>query len=210
MYIDHLLYAVQDIEVASERLAKNYGLASVEGGFHEEWGTGNRIVPLGSHHYIELFGVVDPLVAETNPIGQWLLNATHGGDRLTGLCIGAKDFDRTIERLGIQASNGQRVYQSGESVSWRQAGILESMLTGVPFFFEWNEVEGRLGLTEPKHQSEVHGISWVALGGDRETIRSWFGGGSIPGVHLVGGPIGIAAVGIQTALGEIVLSGGNL
>lgn len=207
LYLDHLLYAVADIDAATDRLFAEYGLASVPGGVHPEWGTGNRLVPLGPHHFIELFGVLDHEVAASNPIGSWLLDATATRDRLVGLCIGAKHFDAELDRLGISATDGERRYADGTLVRWRQAGIVEAMLTGVPFFFDWSDTTHRLGLEAPGHQVEPRGISWVALGGDRGTMQRWTGG-TVPGVRFTGGPIGIAAAGIDTDAGEIVLAGG--
>jgi hypothetical protein len=57
--IDHVVYAVRDLDAAAERFRRAYGLGSVAGGRHAGWGTGNRIVPLGDQ-YVELISVVDP------------------------------------------------------------------------------------------------------------------------------------------------------
>jgi hypothetical protein len=56
--LDHVLLAVTDLAAAGRELQARYGLASVEGGRHPDWGTANRIVPLGDS-YLELIAVVD-------------------------------------------------------------------------------------------------------------------------------------------------------
>jgi hypothetical protein len=59
LWVDHIVYAVDDLEAAAERLRREFGFASVVGGRHPGWGTANRIVPLG-REYVELVAVVDP------------------------------------------------------------------------------------------------------------------------------------------------------
>jgi hypothetical protein len=56
MRIDHVLYAVSNLDDAAARWAADFGLRSVPGGVHPRWGTANRIVPLGGA-YLELIGV---------------------------------------------------------------------------------------------------------------------------------------------------------
>ena len=58
MELDHVLIACTDLEAAAREVEARIGLASVEGGRHRDWGTANRIVPLGSS-YLELVAVVD-------------------------------------------------------------------------------------------------------------------------------------------------------
>ena len=67
--IDHVIYAVRDVDVVTDQFAIRYGLAAVPGGMHPTWGTANRIVPLGDE-YLELVHVVDPEVAAANDFGR--------------------------------------------------------------------------------------------------------------------------------------------
>ncbi|MGZ8620620.1 MAG: VOC family protein, partial [Actinomycetota bacterium] len=76
--IDHVVYAVRDLEVAARRCLEEHGLVSIPGGRHPRWGTANRIVPLGQT-YLELLAVEDPSVAPV--LARSLLDATEGGDR---------------------------------------------------------------------------------------------------------------------------------
>ncbi len=45
--LDHVVFAVPDLDEAAVRFRGEFGLDSTEGGRHERWGTANRIVPLG-------------------------------------------------------------------------------------------------------------------------------------------------------------------
>jgi hypothetical protein len=46
--IDHVVYAMRDLDQAAVRFGEDFGLDSTEGGRHERGGTANRIVPWGS------------------------------------------------------------------------------------------------------------------------------------------------------------------
>ena len=57
--IDHVLYGVQDLDLAAGRLEADHGLVAAGGGSHGELGTANRLIPLGDQ-YLELITVADP------------------------------------------------------------------------------------------------------------------------------------------------------
>ena len=77
--IDHVVYAVEDLDEAALGFRQTHGLDSVAGGRHERWGTANRIVPLGDQ-YLELVATVDPGRAGTSGFGRDVLRqAAEGG-----------------------------------------------------------------------------------------------------------------------------------
>jgi len=57
LQIDHVVYAVGDLDAAATRVREEFGLASVPGGVHPQWGTGNRIIPLGDGRTLTILGV---------------------------------------------------------------------------------------------------------------------------------------------------------
>jgi hypothetical protein len=76
MEVDHVLIAVDDLEAAAKEVEERYGLASVEGGRHQGFGTANRIVPLGET-YLELVAVVDDEEAAASGFGSWVRGGEH-------------------------------------------------------------------------------------------------------------------------------------
>ena len=75
--LDHVVIAAADLDTAARELEERHGLASLPGGRHPDWGTANRIVPLGAT-YLELIAVVDePTAARTVP-GRWVTSAKAG------------------------------------------------------------------------------------------------------------------------------------
>jgi hypothetical protein len=203
--IDHIIYASRDLDATSRRFLDEFGLDSLVGGLHPNWGTGNRIVPLG-HDYVELLGVADPVVAGTSPIGRRHKAATADGDALQGWCVATDDLDGLAKRLGLAITAGLRRLPDGRELSWRAAGLEATFAEpSLPFFIEWLVAEDlHPGSGAASHRIEPVGISWVEVGGDPARMMEWLGGDELP-VTVTPGPAGLRAVGIETSSGEVVL-----
>lgn len=202
MKLDHVLMAVEDIARAAAEMLGRYGLASVAGGDHPEWGTGNRLVPVGPH-YVELFGIRDRRVAERHPVGQRLIAALSGGDRLGGVCLEPDDMDALCARLRLRADDGRRVFATGEVVEWRMAGAAAGDRYVLPFFFAWGERRAhRLGIERPAHPTPVHGIVRVEIGADAGRLAEWTGA-PVPELSPVSGPPGVQAIWVKTEAGLV-------
>lgn len=124
--IDHLIYAVRDVEEAGERLAA-MGLTSYFGGSHPAFGTSNRIVPLGQS-YIELLG---PAPFADRFLG-WMLRGVP---------------------LGDDAVPMQRVREDGSVLSWRLAGLAAASIWELdplaPIYIEWDSGVPLPGAVDP-------------------------------------------------------------
>jgi hypothetical protein len=198
--IDHVLLATADIAATADRLLAQYGLASVPGGAHPQWGTANRIVALGGP-YLEIIGVTDPAVAEANPLGRWIRGQTAAGDVLAAVMVEPDDFTGVCARLSLTPTPGQRARPDGSTASWQLAGMAEALTRAVPCFIRWDsrddlfDGDGGVGAT---------GIRELELGGDPAAIAEWLGG-DVDGLRLVGGPPGIRRLAIDTRAGELVL-----
>lgn len=200
MRIDHVLLAVEDLAASAARLVEKYGLRSVPGGAHPQWGTANRIVPIGGQ-YLELIGVTDPALASENPLGRWIHALTRDGDVLAGLMVEPDDFDEVCARLSLTPAPGRRSRPDGTSASWRLAGMAEAMSHTWPCFICWDDrddaFDGDAGIG-------ASGIARLELGGDPDDIRAWLGG-DVDGLTLVGGAPGLRRLTIATAGGDVVL-----
>jgi hypothetical protein len=208
MRFDHVVIGVRDFDRAARRLWDDHGLASVAGGRHPAWGTGNRIVPLGPS-YLELFGVVDPDRAAESDVGRALLGLLGDEDRAVAWVVAPADLDATAARLGLEVSSGARERPEGDVLRWRSAGFQKALEDpSRPFFIAWDVPDGlHPGRMEAPHRVRPLGISWLEVGGDFAAVRGWLGPEE-PGVR-VGvrpGPPSILAVGIDTDQGEIVLT----
>jgi hypothetical protein len=203
--IDHVIYAVGDLDIAAARFADELGLGSVAGGNHPGWGTANRIVPLGQD-YVELIGVVDRAEAAASAFGRGVMEAVAGGDRPMGWAVATDDLQSVASRLDLEVVRGSRTLPDGSTLSWRLAGVAHAMVTGgFPFFIEWDgPPDVHPGAAGADHRCEPRGIAWIELAAEEQSLRAWLGDGGLP-VHITEGPQGLGAVGISSAKGDIVL-----
>jgi catechol 2,3-dioxygenase-like lactoylglutathione lyase family enzyme len=196
MRIDHVLYAVSDLDDAAARWAADFGLRSVAGGVHPRWGTANRIVPLGGA-YLELIGIVDPDVAARTVLGCALARFVAGGGGWFSLCLGDVDIQTTAARLGLAVEEGSRTRPDGTVVAWRAAGIDDPDRTlDLPFFISWNVPPplhpGAPGTVQDGSTPE---IAAVEIAGDALALHKWIGPAMdrLP-IRVVSGVPGIRAV----------------
>jgi hypothetical protein len=203
--VDHVLIAVDDFEAAAARLADEHGLAAVVGGRHTGLGTANWIVPLGTS-YLELAGIVEPDVAETNDFGRAVGRALAAGGGPFAWCVAPDDFDATVARLGLAVNDGSRERPDGTVLSWRAAGFDASLSDpSRPFFLQWLVPPSRHpGAEVVPHRTTPRGISWVEVSGDERSVREWLGDPAVP-VRVIPGSSGVLGVGIATDAGEVVI-----
>jgi Glyoxalase-like domain len=204
--IDHVVYAVGDLDAAAARFDEAYGLVSTPGGVHPRWGTANRIIALGDARYLELIAIVDADVALASALGRAIADRIAHGDRWFALCLADDAIEGTAERLGLALKPGSRTLPDGREVAWRGAGIDDPRRTSdLPFFIAWTGEPGaHPGARRTPHPSGASDIAWVEIAGDAERFRAWTGDSSVP-VRFVDGEPGVVAVGLTSAEGELVI-----
>lgn len=206
--IDHVVYAVADLDAGAAAMQERHGLASVAGGRHLGWGTGNRIIPLGAS-YLELLSVVDHQEAAMDPFGQAVARHLQAGDGPFLWVLATDDLDGVADRLGLEVVAKSRLLPEGGEVAWRSAGLPEAaQKPWLPFFIAWDvPPERHPGAKPAAHAGVPRGIAWVAVGtpGPEETaeLATWLGGEDLP-VRLEGPP-GINALAVATGAGDIVI-----
>jgi hypothetical protein len=202
---DHVVYAVEDLDVAAERF-RAQGLQTLPGGVHPRWGTANRIAPLGDACYVELLSVVEPQVAATTALGRAISERARAGDRWFAMCLADDAIDATAARLGLAVEPGGRRLPDGGSIAWRGAGIDDPRRgPDLPFFIAWELGNGaHPGDVRIDHPSGADGIAWVEIAGDPRRLERWVGGAELP-VRSVDGDEGVIAVGLSTPRGELIL-----
>jgi hypothetical protein len=208
VWIDHVIYAVDDLDSAGATLFDREGLASVQGGRHAGWGTANRIVPLGET-YLELIAVVDVEEAEGSQFGRAVRRALTEDHSLVGWVVATDDIDAVAKRLDLEVEEKSREAADGSTLSWRVAGLERATKTGaLPFFVQWEvPSEQHPGAANVRHDADPRGIAWVEVCADEpDEVRDWLGDDANDlAVRITGGDPGLAAVAIDTDGGEIVL-----
>ena len=203
--LDHVVYAVPDLDDAAVRFREEFGLDSTEGGRHERWGTANRIVPLGDQ-YLELVTALDEPVAAETAFGRGVLERAAGGGGWFTISAAADDLDAVASRLGIEVDSGSRMRPDGETVRWRMAGLDDPRREPwMPFFLTWDVRQDlHPGRARAGHGVRATGIARVEVRGDAERLRTWLGGEQLP-IRVVDAVPGIHRVAISTADGEVVI-----
>jgi Glyoxalase-like domain len=198
--LDHVLIAVTDLEAAARDFESRHGLASVDGGRHRDFGTANRIIPLGTT-YLELVAVVDQGAAAASSFGWWVDRGATDEGRLIGWAVRTSALDEIAGRLELPVRSGSRLTPAGTELRWRSAGIDEAIGEPcLPFFIEWEEGVPYPGAVEAPRAT----IARLVLEGNPDRVAGWLGEHTLP-VRVIDGPAEVAAVVLSTAAGEIIL-----
>lgn len=196
--LDHVLLGARDLEATVSRLRRELGLGAVPGGSPAP-GVTNAVVPLEPPLYLELVAATD---ANASDAAARLAAATAAGDGLFTWAIEPDDIDARAASLGIEPMSG-----GGDTGRWRLLGEVEQDL---PFFIEYDvarpgRVEAwRRAYAEAAHTCAPGRVTYLEIGGDESGVRQWVGDVDVQ-LRMVGGEPRLAAVGIATDQGEIVL-----
>lgn len=198
---DHLVVCVDDLGDADEEFRGRFGLGSVPGGSHPGHGTANRIVPLGDS-YIELVAVVDASEANGSAFGRWVATSADASLEVDALCLRTDDIEAVADRLGIHPTAMSRRRPDGTALSWRTAGVEQTISEGVPFFIEWDVPNEELpGMTSIAHPVGDTHLKSVTLHGHKEQLENWVAAASK--VEVVTGRPAITAI-VATPSGEVI------
>jgi len=203
--VDHVIYAVRDLDASDKRFSERFGLASVPGGRHPRWGTANRIIPLGTT-YLELVTVVDQAEAGGSAFGRAVLEAVAQRDQLLGWAVATDDIEPIARRLDLEVAAGSRTKPDGSTLNWRVAGLARAIEAGaLPLIIQWDGPSDlHPGAVAAQHRSRPLGIAWIELTGDERRLREWLGDVDLP-LRIAAGPQSLSAVGISTVDGEVVV-----
>ena len=142
--VDHLVYAVPDLDAAVSDLERRLGVRAAPGGQHPGRGTRNALIALGPDSYLEILA---PDPAQAVPAGgRWFGVDPAVPARLAGWAAKGADLAR------LAASAGQRGVPLGPVVAGsrqRPDGVMlrwtltdpgvSSTLSLVPFFIDWSD-----------------------------------------------------------------------
>jgi Glyoxalase-like domain len=203
--VDHVIYAVEQLDAAAEQFRDEFGLASVVGGRHPGWGAANRIVPLG-REYVELVAVVDRDEATASDFGRGVTQAVATGRRLVGWAAATNDLHGIASRLNLDADRGSRTRPDGPTLRWQLAGVAHALATGaLPFFIQWDGPrELHPGAAVVDHGVTPRGIAWIEISVEEQSLHAWLGDHDLP-LRISEGPPSLSAVAIAAGEGELVL-----
>jgi len=159
--VDHLVYAVPDLQAGIDQVDKLLGVRATPGGQHPGVGTRNALVSLGPATYLEIIGPDPEQPAPAQP-------RTFGIDSLkTPRLVTWAAKSSSLEALvrdaathGLtfgQVSAGSRRTPGGTLLQWRYTSPRTVIADGlVPFFIDW-------GATPHPASMAATGATLVAL-----------------------------------------------
>jgi hypothetical protein len=196
---------VSDLPRAAQEIEARYGIASIEGGRHPDWGTANRIVPLGQA-YLELVAVVDAAKAAKSAFGRWVAGVRPKLAQPLGWAVRTDELDAVARRLGLTVHAGSRAAPGGERLRWRSVGIDQAAAEpSLPFFIEWAQGTPLPGRADATHPVGRVGIALLELIGDADRLAAWLGDHALP-IAVHSGTPAVVSIVLAGAAGEIVLA----
>ena len=140
--IDHLVYAVPDLDAGVADLERRLGVRAAPGGQHPGRGTRNALIALGPDSYLEILA---PDPAQPVPSGgRWFGVDPAARARLAGWAAKGADLTRVVGSaiargvpLGA-VSAGSRARPDGVVLRWTltDPGV-STAVSLVPFFIDW-------------------------------------------------------------------------
>ncbi|NRB53376.1 MAG: VOC family protein [Saprospiraceae bacterium] len=140
--IDHIVYAVPDLDQAIHDFQLKTGITPVFGGYHKNQGTKNALVNIGDGVYLELITIDHDNAAISSPrwmgvdliteaqVTRWSLKS----DQLEPDSDALKAFD---EQMGV-IEGGQRKTANGDLLSWMMIlPLAEPAVEIAPFVTSW-------------------------------------------------------------------------
>ncbi len=141
--VDHLVYAVPDLDAGVARVEMLTGVRASPGGQHPGGGTRNALMALGPTNYLEIIGPDpdQPKPAEPRRFGLDDLTAP----RLVTWAAKAANLDQLVSIARTRGvtyglvTPGSRRRPDGVVLNWRATNPAEASAAGglMPFFIDW-------------------------------------------------------------------------
>lgn len=150
--IDHIVYAVPDLEEAMNQFEQQSGIWPVFGGYHTTEGTKNAVVNLGNACYLEFLAIDKENYQVLPP--RWMGVDSIATPKITRWSLKSSDLKKDSEVLrnynaymGV-VKGGQRRMTNGKLLTWEMAmPLAEPEVEIVPFLTDWQHSD-----THPSEQ----------------------------------------------------------
>ena len=140
--LDHLVYAVPDLDAGVADLEERLGVRASAGGRHPGRGTRNALIALGPDSYLESLA---PDPEQPHPAaGRWFGVDENAPARLAGWAAKGADLERVVTSAATRGVPlgpvvaGSRQRPDGVTLQWTltDPGVT-SGVTLLPFFIDW-------------------------------------------------------------------------
>ena len=203
--LDHLVYAVPDLEKGIDQLEAKLGVRAAAGGKHLGEGSRNALIGLGNDSYLEILAPDPGQALPDRPL--WLGLEGLGRPRLTAWAVRAARIEEQAPkarasgvRLGSVESGGRKT-PDGRLLIWTFTDPHTVVAEGlIPFLIEW-------GSSPHPAASAPPGISLLALRAEHPNPAGVRALARAMGLNLpvTKGPRAALIAGLQTPMGFVEL-----
>jgi hypothetical protein len=136
--IDHLVYAVPDLDAAVDALAQLLGVRATPGGSHPGWGTRNALLSLGPEVYLEIIAP-DPGQQEFHEPRVFGVDPEKAA-ALTAWAVKWPDLEHSGPALAGAVFAASRKQLDGSLLHWHLSDPFTVNGDGlVPFLIDWGD-----------------------------------------------------------------------
>ena len=141
LYLDHIMYAVPDLENSMAEIASITGIVPLDGGVHPGNGTRNALLGLSNSSYLEIIGP-DKKQNLENTLGELLVSKNTSGIRAWAVAVSdLASVADVAQELGFRVRDRKEMSRKtpeGFLLEWELL-FLEGAL--LPFFIDWKGSE---------------------------------------------------------------------
>ena len=137
--LDHLMYAVPDLDAGMREIFELTGVAPVLGGSHPGVGTRNALLSFGGDQYLEIIAP-DPQQELTGTTGEILANNPNSGIRAWAVAaddlLVIREAAEAVNVVSREVIDMARTTPEGVGLAWQLLFLDEARW---PFFIDWQE-----------------------------------------------------------------------
>ena len=141
LYLDHIMYAVPDLENSMAEIADITGIAPSDGGVHTGNGTRNALLGLSNSSYLEIIGP-DKKQNLENTLGELLVSKNTSGIRAWAVAVSdLASVADVAQELGFRVRDRKEMSRKtpeGSLLEWELLFLEDAVL---PFFIDWKGSE---------------------------------------------------------------------
>ncbi|MEM1178973.1 MAG: VOC family protein [Acidobacteriota bacterium] len=140
--LDHLVWAVPDLERGMLEIEHRLGVVPQIGGRHPGVGTRNALVDIGGQRYLEILAP-DPEQHVFTGFGHWV--ADLAAPRLVTWACRTGDLDRWVQAAAGRGLDPESILEmerqlpDGSTLTWRLAALGDARDGLLPFCIEWGD-----------------------------------------------------------------------
>ncbi|WP_170223475.1 VOC family protein [Nonomuraea turkmeniaca] len=212
--LDHVTLGVRHLYESAERLRRETGLRSHEGGWLSVMPTAHRVIPLPGDACINVESVIDhyaELPVGVDAFRTWFEETTRQADHWMTWNLRARsyaDIEDVARRFGgevVTSPGAQRPDGSSATTVMAPGNAALTWARGLPNWYFYDDMDQHPARRTPMtHERPLLAVAWLEIGGDPAEVEEHIGTETFETLPLrfVAESAGLYGVGLRTRDGE--------